>query len=94
MHFNEDMFKKMLGLETYLRATYANIDYNILYFNFKQHAVPETSKIINIVLHTTHLYNVTVGSPYQALRNYCGKVLALMFGTPLKIGYNNDTFNN
>lgn len=93
-HFNDDIFKKMLDLETFLRATYANIDYNILYFNFKPHSIPENSKIINIVLHTTNLYNVTVGSPYQALRVYCAKVLALIFGTPLNIGYNNETFNN
>lgn len=94
IQFNDDMFKKMLDLETFLHATYANMDCNILYFNFVKHAVPDNSKIINIVLHTTELYNVTEGSPYQALRNYCGKVLALMFGTPLIIGYNNDTFNN
>jgi hypothetical protein len=94
LHFNEDMFKKMLELETFLRTTYTNIDYNILYFNFKEHAIPETSNIINIVLHTTNLYNITVGSPYQALRRYCGKVLAEMFGTPLNFSYDDDTFNN
>jgi hypothetical protein len=71
-----------------------NIEYNILYFNFKQYNIPKNSKIINIVLQTTTLYNDHDNAPYELFRNYCGSILASMFHTDLTVGYNSSTFNN
>lgn len=55
--FNDKIFNEMLELEFLLKEKYINTDYNIFYFNFKHHNIPENSNIINIVLHTTKLYN-------------------------------------
>lgn len=60
----------MLELEKFIKDKYINIDYNILYFNFKHHNIPTNSNIINIVLHTTNLYYTTDSAPYEELRKY------------------------
>lgn len=84
----------MLDLECLLKEKYLNLDFNILYIDFKHHDIPANSNIINIILHSTHLYDVAVGSPYENLRIYCGRVLAQLFGTELIFGYDRDIFNN
>jgi hypothetical protein len=83
--FNNNIFNEMLELEIFMKDKYINIDYNILYFNFKHHNIPTTSNIINIVLHTTNLYDTSDDSPYMELRNYCGKILAELFNTTLNL---------
>lgn len=35
--------------------------------------------IINVVLNTIKLYDTSIGSNYEELRNYCGKILAELF---------------
>jgi hypothetical protein len=92
--FNDKIFNEMLELEKFIKCKYINIDYNILYFNFKHHNIPTNSNIINIVLHTTNLYDTSNDSPYRKLRNYCGKILAELFNTNLTLGYNKNVFNN
>jgi len=84
----------MLELETYLKRQYLNIDYNILYFNFRYHTIPVTSNIINIVLHATEVYDTSENAPFEELRNYCGKILAELFNSKLNLGYDNTTFSN
>lgn len=92
--FNSNIFNEMLKLENFIKDRYINIDYNILYFNFKHHDIPTNSNIINIVLHTTNLYDTVCDAPYEDLRNYCGKILAELFNTNLTLGYHRDVFNN
>tara|TARA_B110000285_G_C15020151_1_gene561122 strand:+ start:206 stop:886 length:681 start_codon:yes stop_codon:yes gene_type:complete len=92
--FNDKIFNEMLELEKFITNKYINIDYNILYFNFKHHNIPTNSNIINIVLHTTKLYDTHNSAPYERLRNYCGKILAELFNTKLIVGYNRGVFNN
>jgi hypothetical protein len=92
--FNDNIFNDILELEIFIKNKYVNIDYNILFFNFKQHNIPANSNIINIVLHTTTLYDTHDSAPYEELRNFCGKILAKLFNTEITIGYNHDTFNN
>lgn len=92
--FNNNIFNEMLELENFIKDRYINIDYNILYFNFKHHNIPTNSKIINIVLHTTNLYDTESSSPFEDLRIYCGKILAELFNTNLILGYNDDIFKN
>jgi len=77
--FNNNNFNDMLNLESFIKEKYINIDYNILYFNFKRHDVPTDSNIINIVLKTTNLYDESTDAPFKELRVYCGKILAEMF---------------
>jgi len=91
--FNDNIFNEMLELENFIRNKYANIDYNILYFNFIEHNIPADSNIINIVLHSTNIYNNT-NSPYEELRNFCGKILSELFNTDLLPGYDKNVFNN
>lgn len=92
--FNDNIFNEMLELEKFITNKYINIDYNILYFNFKHHNIPNNSNIINIVLHTTNLYDTYINAPFEDLRNYCGKILSELFNTNLILGYNGNVFNN
>ena len=81
--FNNDIFNEMLELEQFIKNKYINIDYNILYFNFKHHNVPSNSNIINIILCTTNLYDTESIAPVGNLRIYCGEILAKLFNTNL-----------
>jgi len=92
--FNDNNFKEMLELEQFIKDTYKNIDFNILYFNFKHHNIPTNSNIINIILHTTTLFNAVNDAPYSIFRNYCGKILTELFNTKLNLVNHKDLFNN
>jgi hypothetical protein len=92
--FNDKIFNEMLELEKFIKEKYVNIDYNILFFNFKHHNIPINSNIMNIVLHTTNLYNNRFSSPYNKFRNYCGQILSELFNTQLKFGYDKNVFLN
>jgi hypothetical protein len=84
--FNNKIFNEMLELEKFIKDKYINIDYNVLLFNFKHHNIPTNSNIINIVLHTTKLYDTYNSSTYKDLRKFCGKILAELFNTNLNLG--------
>jgi hypothetical protein len=59
--------------------------------------LPTNSNIINIVLHTTNLYDTPNGkpnAPYVNLRNYCGKILAELFNTNLILAHDVNVFYN
>ena len=92
--FLENNFLEMLTLETYLKNKYSTIDFNILYFDFKTHTIPDNSNILQILLHTTTVYNTVNSAPYEKLRNYCGKILAELFETNLVTGYDDTTFHD
>lgn len=92
--FNDNIFNNMLKLENFIKNKYINIDYNILFFNFKNYNIPTNSNILNIVLNTSKLYNIENSAAYHKLRNYCGKILSELFNTKLTFGYNNNIFNN
>lgn len=81
----DKIFNELLELEIFLKKKYVNIDYNILYFDCKEHNIPTSSNIINIVLHSNTLYEKSVDSPYGEFRIYCGKILSELFGTSLKL---------
>ena len=90
--FNANIFSQMLELETFMKVKYPAIDFNILYFNFKQHDIPSSSNIINIVVHTDVVYDYFVPDYAENFRNYCGEVLAQLFNTQLQFGYTHETF--
>jgi hypothetical protein len=92
--FNNNIFNEMLELEKFIKNKYINIDYNILYFNFKDDIIPTNSNIINIVLHTTNLYDSHDDAPYNDFRIYCGKILAELFNTNLILECDENVFNN
>ena len=79
--FNANIFNEMLELEIYLKKQYVDIDYNILYFNFKQHDIPADSNIINIVLTTTNVYDISHWSYFNPFRSYCSLILSELFNT-------------
>jgi hypothetical protein len=83
----------MLELESFLKNKYLNINYNILYFNFKIHNIPQNSNIINIVLHSTKLFDRLEDSPYDEFRVYCGQILANLFNTNMIVEPDYNTFN-
>ena len=91
--FNDTIFNEMLELESFLKQKYVNIDYNILYFNFKHHNIPQNSNIINIVLHSNNLFDKFEDSPYDEFRVYCGQILANLFNTTMTIEPDYNTFN-
>ena len=72
-------FKEMLDLELFLKSKYVNIDFNILYFDFKEHIIPLNSNIINIVLQTSKLYDSYENCPLLDFRKYCGRILSEIF---------------
>ena len=92
---NNNAFNEMLELEKYLKSKYINIDYTILYLDFKHHEIPADSNILNVVLSSTKVYNNRNVSPYEDFRNYCGKILSELFNTTLTLdGYNSSIFND
>ena len=91
--FNDDIFSQMLELELYLKKAYPKINYNILFFNFFENKIPKESNIINIVLHTTTIYNDIPNSPFQELRMYCAKILSIIFKTKLNSQFHEGIFN-
>lgn len=95
-NFNNGIFNEMLELENFLKEKYINIDYNILYFNFKHYDIPSNSNIINIVLHTDTLYDSENLCGYRILhfREYCAKILKELFNTNLIINSSYDIFYN
>jgi hypothetical protein len=92
--FNDTIFFEMLELELFIKKKYVNIDYNILYFNFKKNIIPPNSNIINILLNTNKFYDDSIGSNYQDLRKYCGKILSNIFNTQLNLGHDKTIFVN
>jgi len=92
--FNFNIFNEMLELEKFMKDKYININYNILYFNFKHHNIPTNSNIINIVLHTTNLYDNENDAPFNDLRIYCGKILVELFNTNLNLECDINVFYN
>jgi hypothetical protein len=91
---NDKIFNEMLELEYFIKNKYINIDYDILYFNFKHHNIPINSNIINIVLNSTNLYERSDSAPYEEFRNYCGEILAQLFNTNLTLGYDYSIFSD
>ena len=91
--FNNIHFIEMLEFENFIKNKYVNIDYNILYFNFKEHVIPTNSNIINIVLHTNILYNTHDEAPVDDFRIYCGKILTELFNTKLNLNFRSQLFN-
>ena len=71
----------------FLKKKYPSITFNILYFNFRKENIQNTTNILNIVLHSDKYYNTPIGSPYEELRIYCGKILCDLFSTKLIPGY-------
>jgi hypothetical protein len=93
--FNDKIFNEMLEFERFIKKKYTHIDYNILYFNFKQYDIPKDSNIINIVLHSIKFYDHRVGGhPYEEFRSFCGCILSGLFNTKLTLGYDGNVFNN
>jgi hypothetical protein len=90
----DKIFNDMLELEKFIKEKYTGIDYNILYFDFKQHNIPEDSNIINFVCHSTRLYESENDSPFEFFRAYCGSILSKLFHTEMKLGYSEKTFHN
>jgi hypothetical protein len=84
--FNNNIFNKMLALEVFLKQKYTHIDYNILYFNFKHHNIPTNSNIINIVLHTTNVYdNAKDDAKRRQFLRFCAQIITKLFDTKLTL---------
>jgi hypothetical protein len=92
--FNDNIFNEMIEFENFIKDKYININYNILYINFKHHNIPANSKILNVVLHTTNLYDTCINAPYAELRIFCGKILSELFNTNLSLELDLNIFNN
>jgi hypothetical protein len=89
--FNDVLYYEMLELEQFIKEKYTNINFNILYFNFKPINIPAYSNIINIVLHTNTFYDNTIMSPFVQLRMFCGKILSELFNTNFTMDYISET---
>lgn len=95
--FNDNVFQEMLDLEIFLKNKYPNLNFNILYFNFKHHNIPNNSNIINIVLTSNKLYELENDAPVEEVeefRIFCGRILTEIFNTNLTLGQEYDVYNN
>jgi hypothetical protein len=96
--FNDMILKQLLELEILLKTKYIHLNFNIIYINFRQETIPENSNIINIVLHSSKLYEKSQGAPFESLRKYCGKILSELFNSKYcdnPINYSdNNVYNN
>lgn len=90
--FNDKNFKEMLELENFIKNKYKNVDYYILYFNFKRHNIPVDSKIINIVLYSANFYDNENSSSFLEFRKYCGKILLELFNKKTLLSDFDDTY--
>lgn len=92
--FNDDIFNQMLELEDYIKEKYKNIDYRILFFNFKYHNVPKNSNIINIVLNTSYNFvdneKLCIDDMIPKFRIFCGEILSKFFNTEVTKNTNYD----
>ena len=91
-HHTDTYFHDMVELESLLINKYPAIDYNILYFDFRAHPLPEGSKIIEFVINPSSLYDVDSMFATEALRKYIGQILAELFGTNFKAAFSGDEF--
>ena len=92
------IFSELLEFENFLKQKYENIDYNILFIDFKKQDIPTNSNIIHVVLHSSKLYEKTVDAPFEDFRMYCGQILSELFHTNILkeniIKYNQNIFND
>ena len=92
--FVDTLFHEMVNLERFLREKYPEINYTIIYIDFKQHTIPSDSCILNAVLQSARFFNAHDSAPVEPFRNFCGTMLAELFKTPLSLGYNTSVFYN
>jgi hypothetical protein len=90
--FNDQIFSEMILLEKYLKTTYPNLDFTILYFNFREHSIPPDSNILQILLETNQTFDSFYPDYAEQFRNYCGEILTHLFHTELQLGYTSDIF--
>ena len=83
--FIDNNFKKMLKLECFIKNKYSGINFVILYFDFKEHDIPQNYNIVNFILHTNNLYDKEENSTNGILRVYCGEILSKLFNTNLNV---------
>jgi hypothetical protein len=98
-NLNDYNFAQMLEVEKVIQKKYPHLDYRILYFNFKKHVLPSDSRILNIILTSTHYYEneESAGTTIQYFRDYCGKILSELFQTQMQENtweYEADLYNN
>lgn len=84
--FTNKIFLEMLNFESFLKKTYSNINYRIIYIDFEKHLIPSGSNIINIILKTKKLYkcNGKIKSSEKTeaqniIRKKCGKIILELF---------------
>ena len=78
--YHQDVFQGILEFEKYYKATYGT-NFNILWFDFVKHDIPEDSNIILYVITPDQLYHDFDGSSYGAFREFCGMTLQKIFNT-------------
>ena len=86
------IFHEMLELDRCIRKIYMNMKYKIIYFSPHEHIIPNESNIFQIVVSSSSVYNKPDDAPYDQYREYCGKVLANIFKTRFKGGYQEKVF--
>ena len=91
-NISNNIFYEILELEEFINKKYKNIDYNIIYFTFKENNIPSNSNIVNIILTTTNLYNKPYGCSIEELRKYCAKILASLFNTEINFNWDKNVF--
>ena len=88
-------FTDMLNLDCYLKTKYVNMDYVIVYFSYTHHTIPVNHNIINIIIHSSQLFDKIADSPFEEVRYYCGRLLTSIFNTKMgAMYYTDDIFIN
>ena len=83
--FNKKTFEELVELDTYIKTRYPELKYKILFIDFVKHDVPPTSNIVNMIVKSTHLYDVHIDNIVSEFRIHCSKLLHLWtFKMPIK----------
>jgi len=91
-HYTDTFFREMVDLELFLKKKFSAIDLVILFFDFKNHALPEDSNIVEFVINPSQLYDSDSMFAAEALRKHIGHTLAELFDTRFKAGFSGDEF--
>ena len=77
--FNKQTFAELVAFDTYIKTKYPQLKYKIVFIDFVKHDVPAQSNIVNMVVHSTEVYDVHIDGVVNDFRIHCAKLLNAIF---------------
>jgi len=92
-YYHNNVFNGILEFEKYYKTNYGD-NFNIIWFDFIKHKIPDDSNIILYVVDPDKLYDDFEGSSYGAFREFCGMTLQKIFNTTFSAYLDDSIFLN